>query len=119
MSVGHSVSAAASSQQHVPAIASVGNLSGYNALSTGLDGVVWVGGRESSGRARLARCTGPESCTGASGWTLSTVGSAQPTPLSIARGVDGSIVAVATYGTSMRVFHCGSTLHCTETGWPR
>ncbi len=102
-----------------PAVTNVAGVNGFAALSTGIDGVVWFGGRPTSGRARLGRCTGLGECTDAAAWTMSATDTAQTSPVSIARGVDGSMVLAATYGTSMRIFHCGSPQMCADVGWPR
>ena len=102
-----------------PVITNVGNINGYAAMSTGIDGIVWFGGRATSGRARLGRCTDLTGCADAQAWTLSSNDTTQPSPVSVARGVDGSMVVAATYGTALRVFRCGSTLICTDGGWPR
>ncbi|MBK6377085.1 MAG: hypothetical protein IPF61_09075 [Xanthomonadales bacterium] len=102
-----------------PVIVNAGNVNGYTAMSTGIDGVVWYAGRASTGRARAGRCTGLDTCSGASAWTLTGSDTAQPSPVALTRGVDGSMVVAATYGTSMRIFHCTSPQLCTEAGWPR
>lgn len=102
-----------------PAISNVFNLNGHAAASTGIDGIVWIGGRNTSGRMRLARCTDLTDCTGANAWTMSSSNTTQPSPVSVARGVDGSMVVAATQGTDIRIVHCGSTLICTDGGWPR
>jgi hypothetical protein len=101
-----------------PVIVNAGNVNGYTAMSTGIDGVVWYAGRASTGRARAGRCTGLDTCW-AQAWTLTSSDTAQPSPVALTRGVDGSMVVAATYGTSMRIFHCTSPQLCTEAGWPR
>lgn len=102
-----------------PAVTNVAGVNGFAALSTGIDGVVWFGGLNSVGRPRLGRCTGLDQCTGAVAWTMTASNTDQTSPVSIARGVDGSMVFAATYGTSMRIFHCGSPQMCADVGWPR
>ncbi|MCI1710227.1 MAG: hypothetical protein LKM32_06175 [Chiayiivirga sp.] len=98
-------------------------MNGSGALSTGLDGVVWIAGRTSSGRPKLGRCETVESCAAASIWTLDSFSEPQPSPMSLALGSDGTIVVATTAGVAagseLRIGHCANPRSCADSAWSR